>query len=38
MTMPTDKGHGLTSSLWARLSVLMVVALILVVVAARYVW
>ena len=36
MTMPSDnKGHGLASNLWAQVSLLIVVALVVVVLAAR---
>jgi hypothetical protein len=39
MTMQGDnRGHRLANSLWAQLSLLTVVALILVVLASRYVW
>jgi hypothetical protein len=39
MTMPSDnKGHGLASNLWAQVSLLIVVALVVVILAARYVW
>jgi hypothetical protein len=37
--MPSDsKGHGLASNLWAQVSLFIVVALIVVILAARYVW
>jgi hypothetical protein len=39
MTVPSDNnGHGLTSNLWAQVSLFIVVALIVVILAARYVW
>jgi hypothetical protein len=39
MTMRSDnKGHGLASHLWAQVSLLIIVALIVIVLAARYVW
>jgi hypothetical protein len=39
MAMQGDnRGHGLANNLWAHLSLLTVVALILIVLASRYVW
>jgi hypothetical protein len=39
MTMQSDnKGHGLANNLWAQLSLLAVAAVIIIVLAARYVW
>ena len=39
MTMQGDnRGHGLANNLWAQLSLLTAVALILVVLASRYGW
>jgi hypothetical protein len=39
MTMQShNKGHGLANNLWAQLSLLAVAAVIVIVLAARYVW
>ena len=39
MTMQSDnKGHGLANNLWAQMTILAVVAVIVIVLAAQYLW